>query len=60
VRIENMLWIEYIVKSTPTPPFFINIKVGMTGFVELEGRAKKLKVGTTIFKMKRDLNLQIF
>ncbi len=55
-----MLWIEYIVKSTPTPPFFINIKVGMTGFVELEGRAKKLKVGTTIFKMKRDLNLQIF
>jgi len=30
---ENMLSIEDIVKSTPTPPFFTNFKVGMTSFV---------------------------
>jgi hypothetical protein len=28
---ENMLWIENIVKSTPFPPFFTNCKVDMAG-----------------------------
>jgi hypothetical protein len=30
---EIMLWIEDIVKSTPTPPFFTNFEIGMTDFM---------------------------
>jgi hypothetical protein len=28
------LWIEDIVESTPTPPFFINFKVNMANFMD--------------------------
>jgi hypothetical protein len=31
---EDMLWIEGIVESTPALPFFINSKVGMASFVD--------------------------
>jgi hypothetical protein len=31
---KDMLWIEDIVKSTPTPPFWTNFRVGMTSFVD--------------------------
>jgi hypothetical protein len=30
---ENMLWIENIVKSTPSPPFLTNSRVDMAGWV---------------------------
>jgi hypothetical protein len=33
VRIENMLWIENIVKSTPFSPFLTNSRVDMIGCV---------------------------
>ncbi len=32
---EDILWIEDIVESTPTLHFFTNFKVGMVGFVNL-------------------------
>jgi hypothetical protein len=32
---EDMLWIEDIVESTPTPPFLTNSKVDMVGLVHL-------------------------
>jgi hypothetical protein len=32
---EDILWIENIVESTPTLHFFTNFKVGMVGFVNL-------------------------
>jgi hypothetical protein len=31
---ENMLWIEDIVDSKPTPPFFINLKIDMVDFMD--------------------------
>jgi hypothetical protein len=31
---ENMLWIEDIVDSKPTPPFFINFKIDMVDFMD--------------------------
>ncbi len=31
---ENLLWIEGIVESTPALPFFINSKVDMASFVD--------------------------
>jgi len=33
VKMENMLWIEDIVESTPTLQFCTNFKVDMVGFV---------------------------
>jgi hypothetical protein len=30
---KDLLWIEHIVESTPTPPFLINFIVDMVGFV---------------------------
>ncbi len=32
---EDMLWIEHNVGSTPTPPILTNLKVDMAGFVDL-------------------------
>jgi hypothetical protein len=32
---EDMLWIEHNVGSTPTPPILTNFKVDMAGFVDL-------------------------
>jgi len=32
---EDMLWIEDIVESTPTPPFLTKSRVGMANFVNL-------------------------
>jgi hypothetical protein len=31
---KDMLWIEDIVESTPTPPFWTNFKVGMASFAD--------------------------
>jgi hypothetical protein len=31
---KDMLWIEDIVENTSAPPFLINSKVGMVGFVD--------------------------
>jgi hypothetical protein len=33
-KFENMLWIEYILESIPTHPFFTNSKVDMADFVD--------------------------
>jgi hypothetical protein len=35
LKVEDMLWIEEIVKSTPTPPFFTISTVDMLGLVHL-------------------------
>ncbi len=35
VKLEDMLWIEEIVESTPTPPFFTNSRVDIVGLVNL-------------------------
>jgi len=35
VKMEDMLWIEHNVGSTPTPPILTNFKVDMAGFVDL-------------------------
>jgi hypothetical protein len=33
MRMENMLWIENIVECTLAPPFFTDLKIDMTNFV---------------------------
>jgi hypothetical protein len=35
MRIENMLWIEHIVESTPTLPFLTNFRIDMVDFLDL-------------------------
>ncbi len=34
VRMKDILWMEDIVEYTPTPPFYINFRIDMTGFVD--------------------------
>jgi hypothetical protein len=34
MKMENMLSIEDIVKSIPTPPFLTNSRIDMVGFVD--------------------------
>jgi hypothetical protein len=35
MKMENMLWIEDIVKNTPTPPFLTNFRIDMIDYVDL-------------------------
>jgi hypothetical protein len=32
---EDVLWIEDIIESTPTPPFFTNSRIDIASFVNL-------------------------
>jgi len=34
MKMENMLWIEDIVKNTPTPPFLTNFRIDMIDYVD--------------------------
>jgi hypothetical protein len=34
MKMENMLWIEDIVKSILAPPFLTNFRIDMVGFVD--------------------------
>jgi hypothetical protein len=29
---KDVLWIEHVIESTPAPPFWTNLKVGMANF----------------------------
>jgi hypothetical protein len=45
---EDMLWIENIVETTPTPPFFTNFRVDMVGFVSAHNVIVKRNVFSTL------------
>jgi len=52
VKMEDMLWIEHNVGSTPTPPILTNFKVDMAGFVDLH----KVVVRNACFVLPRARN----
>jgi hypothetical protein len=58
MTMENMLWIEDIVESTPTSPFWTNYKVDITDFVNPYKVVAKRNAFSTFPSAKNESELE--